>query len=66
VLSLAFPLTYAFDALRHAAIGTTPLVPFRIEVRIVIGFMVASALLSSAAFRLADRRVRRLGTLSHH
>jgi ABC-2 type transport system permease protein len=66
VLSLAFPLTYAFDGLRHAAIGTASLVPFRIEVAIVIGFMVASALLSSAAFRLADRRVRRLGTLSHH
>ncbi len=66
VLSLAFPLTYAFDGLRHAAIGTTPLVPFRLEVTIVVGFMIASALLSSAAFRLADRRVRRLGTLSHH
>ena len=66
VLSLAFPLTYAFDGLRHAAIGTIPLVPFRLEVTIVVGFLIASALLSSAAFRLADRRVRRLGTLSHH
>jgi ABC-2 type transport system permease protein len=66
VLALAIPLTYAFDALRHAAIGTVSLLPFWIEVAIVIGFMVAAVLLSSMAFRLADRRVRRLGSLSHH
>lgn len=66
VLALAVPLTYAFDALRHAAIGTVSLLPFSIEVAIVVAFMVAAVLLSSLAFRLADRRVRRLGSLSHH
>ncbi len=66
VLAMAIPLTYAFDALRHAAVGTVSLLPFWMEVAIVTGFMVAALCLSSMAFRVADRRVRRLGSLSHH
>ncbi|HET8679320.1 MAG TPA: ABC transporter permease [bacterium] len=66
VLALAIPLTYAFDGIRHVLLGTTSIVPFWAEVGILVAFMVVMIALGYASFRLADRRVRRLGTLSQH
>ncbi|MGQ0548164.1 MAG: ABC transporter permease [Armatimonadota bacterium] len=66
ILALALPLTYAFDGIRHVLLGTTSILPFWAEVGILAAFMVVMVFLGHTSFRLADRRVRRLGTLSQH
>jgi ABC-2 type transport system permease protein len=65
-LSLAIPLTYAFDGLRHALLGTTPILPFVLEAAILVAFAVGMTALGLWALSAADRRSRRLGTLAHH
>lgn len=66
MLALAMPTTYAFDAIRHALLGTTPLFPFWTQVGILTVLALVTTGLGWLAFRAADRRVRVLGTLGHH
>jgi ABC-2 type transport system permease protein len=66
MLALAMPTTYAFDGIRHALLGTTPLFPFWTQVAILAALALVTAGLGWLAFRAADRRVRVLGTLGHH
>ncbi|MDR5684250.1 MAG: ABC transporter permease [Armatimonadota bacterium] len=65
-LALAMPTTYAFDGIRHALLGTTPLLPFWTELVLLCALALLTAGLGWVAFRAADRRVRVGGTLGHH
>lgn len=57
------PLTIAATALREALLGTTSWTSIGADVLILIPLSVAAVLIGSAAFRLALKRERRLGTL---
>ena len=65
-ISLALPLTYAYDAIRGILLGTATLMPIRQEVMILLGFMVISFAVGYAVFRSVERRCRSLGTISQH
>jgi ABC-2 type transport system permease protein len=65
-ISLALPLTYAYDAIRGILLGTDTLMPIRAEVLILLGFMLISFGIGYAVFRHVERRCRALGTLSQH
>ncbi len=65
-LSLSLPLTYGFDAVRGWLLHTPTLLPLQTEISLLLVFMVLMIILGLAAFRLLERRVRRLGTLSQH
>jgi ABC-2 type transport system permease protein len=65
-ISLALPLTYAYDAIRGILLGTSTLMPLTQEVWLLIGFMLISFSLGYAVFRRVERHCRTLGTLSQH
>lgn len=65
-VSLTLPLTYGLDAVRFLLLGTQTLLPVRIEVVIIIVFMVVFIGLGLWVFRGLERRVRRLGTLGQY
>lgn len=65
-VSLAIPLTYGFDAVRGVLMGTRTLLPYRVELLLLTGFMVVMIAAGLAAFRWLERRVRRKGTLGQH
>ena len=65
-ISYALPTTYAMDILRQQALGTRPLLDPAIEyVALAITTLVAYPL-GLWAFRRADRRIRRLGTINQY
>lgn len=65
-ISLALPLTYAYDAIRGILLGTTTLLPIAQEVSIIMGFMLVSFSIGYLVFRRVERRCRELGTLAQH
>ena len=65
-VSLALPLTYAYDAIRGIVLQTDTLLPIGTEVVILTGFMFVSFSLGFALFRRIERRCRSLGTLAQH
>lgn len=65
-VALALPLTYGLDAARGLLLGTRTLFPIRVEIGLMLVFMVLTLWLGSRAFAALERRVRRLGTLGQH
>ena len=65
-LSLALPLTYGFDATRGLLIRTDTLLPIRLEVGILLGFMAVTIPLGYWVFLQLERRIKRLGTIGLH
>lgn len=65
-VALALPLTYGLDAARGLLLGTRTLFPIRLEIGLMLVFMVLTLWLGSRAFAALERRVRRLGTLGQH
>jgi ABC-2 type transport system permease protein len=65
-ISLMLPLTYGFDAVRGWLLKTNTLLPLRVEVGILIIFMVVMLWLGAQIFYRIERRVRTLGTLGQH
>lgn len=65
-LSLSLPLTYGYDAVRGWLLQTPTLLPLEIEIALLVVFMFLMIALGLFAFRLLERRVRRLGTLGQH
>ncbi len=66
VLGMAFPMTYAIDAMRALLLGTKPLVAVPLSFAIVIASMVAFLVLGRVVFDRIDAKVRTVGTLSTH
>lgn len=66
VLGMAFPMTYAIDAMRALLLGTKPLVAVPLSFAIVIASMVAFLMLGRVVFDRIDAKVRTMGTLSTH
>jgi len=65
-LSLSLPLTYGYDAVRGWLLHTPTLLPLKTEIALLVVFMFLMIGLGLFAFRLLERRVRRLGTLGQH
>ena len=65
-VSLALPLTYAYDAIRGILLNTNTLLPFATEIWILVGFMFVSFTLGYLIFRRIERKCRSLGTLAQH
>lgn len=65
-ISLALPLTYAYDAIRGILLNTTTLLPFAVAVWVLVAFMFVSFTAGLMVFRRIERRCRTLGTLSQH
>jgi len=65
-ISLALPLTYAYDAARGVLLKTTTLLPFTAELLILVVFMFVSFSLGYVVFRGIEKKCRSLGTLAQH
>ena len=65
-VSMLIPLTYGLDAARARLLGTTPLLPVRVEVLVIVAFMFVMTWLGMVVFRGLERRVRQRGTLGTH
>lgn len=65
-ISLALPLTYAYDAVRGHLLHTETLLPFGAELLILVVCMFAFFTLGYLVFRRIERRCRSIGTLSQH
>lgn len=66
VISLALPLTYAYDAIRGQLLGTHTLLPLTTELLILVVCMVVFFGFGYFVFRRIERQCRSLGTLSQH
>jgi ABC-2 type transport system permease protein len=66
VLSLLLPLTYGYDGLRAALLGTRPLVPLPAEIGLAVLFMAATVAIGVWGFNRLERRCRVEGTLAQH
>jgi ABC-2 type transport system permease protein len=65
-IALALPLTYGFDAVRGWLLKTHTLLPIWVEIALLVVFMFLMIWLGLKAFRMLERRVRKLGTLGQH
>lgn len=65
-VSLALPLTYAYDAVRGQLLGTTTLMPLAAAQGILVVLMFVSTAAGIAVFGHIQDRCRQLGTLAHH
>jgi len=65
-ISLALPLTYAYDAIRGIVLRTETLLPLGVEVGILVGFMFVSFSLGFMIFKRIEKRCRSMGTLAQH
>ena len=65
-IAYALPTTYAMDILRQQALGTRPLIDPALEyVALLIGTVVLIPI-GLWAYRRAERRIRRLGTINQY
>lgn len=65
-ISLALPLTYAYDAIRGQLLGTTTLMPLALARGILVVFMFVCAFAGITVFGRIQDRCRQMGTLAHH
>jgi len=65
-ISLALPLTYAYDALRGILIGTRTMLPIQQEQLLLAALVLVTAVPGYLIFRRVERRCRELGTLARH
>jgi len=65
-VAYALPTTYAMDILRQQALGTRPLLDPALEYLALIASTVLTIPIGLWAYRRADRRIRRLGTINQY
>lgn len=65
-LSLVFPLTYGYDAIRGLLLGSKTLLPITYEVLIILFSMVFMGALGYTVFKRVERRCQQLGTIGIH
>jgi ABC-2 type transport system permease protein len=65
-ISLALPLTYAYDAIRGQLLGTHTLLPIPTSQIILVVFMFVTVAAGLVVFGRVQDRCRQLGTLAHH
>jgi ABC-2 type transport system permease protein len=65
-IAFALPTTYAMDILRQQALGTRPLFAPALEYLALIGGTVVLFPIGLWAYRRAERRIRRLGTINQY
>lgn len=65
-IAFALPTTYAMDILRQQALGTRPLLDPVLEYAALIGTTIVAFPIGLWAFRAADRRIRRLGSINQY
>lgn len=65
-IAFALPTTYAMDILRQQALGTRPLLDPALEYFALVATTLVVLPLGLWAFRAADRRIRRLGTINQY
>jgi ABC-2 type transport system permease protein len=65
-IAYALPTTYAMDILRNQALGTRPLFDPALEYVALVATTVVAFPIGLWAFRAADRRIRRLGTVNQY
>ncbi|MDP2872229.1 MAG: ABC transporter permease [Bacillota bacterium] len=65
-ISLALPLTYAYDAVRGQLLGTTTLMPIAMAQAILVAFMFVTVTAGLIVFGRIQDRCRQMGTLAHH
>lgn len=66
LISFMLPLTYGYDGLRAALLGTRVLLPFGLEVAVATVFMVVMIMVGVWGFGRLERRSRADGTLAQH
>ena len=65
-IALILPLTYGLDAVRGFLLKSDTLLPIRVEIGILVGFMFVMVWFGAWVFHRVERRVRTLGTLGQH
>lgn len=65
-IALALPLTYGFDAVRGLLLGSTTLLPIKVEIAILLAFMIIMIPLGYGVFTFVERYCRVRGTLGMH
>ena len=65
-IAFALPTTYAMDVLRHEGLGTRLLLDPGAEYAALIATTVVALPIGLWAFRAADRRIRRAGTINQY
>lgn len=65
-VSLALPLTYAYDAVRGQLLGTTTLMPLPLAQGILVAFMFVTVAGGLIVFGRIQDRCRQMGTLAQH
>jgi ABC-type polysaccharide/polyol phosphate export permease len=65
-IAFALPTTYAMDIIRQQALGTRPLFDPALEYLALLATTAVALPVGLWAFRAADRRIRRLGTINQY
>lgn len=65
-LSLLIPLTYGYDGIRAALLGTRSLLPLPLQGAVAVGFMAATIAAGLSALRRLEHRTRVEGSLAQH
>jgi ABC-2 type transport system permease protein len=65
-VAFALPTTYAMDIIRQQALGTRPLFDPALEYVALLATTAVALPVGLWAFRAADRRIRRLGTINQY
>lgn len=64
--ALSIPLTYGYDVVRAWLLNTKTLLPIRLEMKLLVIFMVVMILGGILAFRALEKKVRIRGTLGQY
>jgi ABC-2 type transport system permease protein len=65
-VSLSIPLTYGYDAIRGILLNNTTLLPIRLEIMLLLVFMVIMITAGVFAFKALEKKVRSRGTLGQY
>ncbi len=65
-VSLSIPLTYGYDAIRGILLHNTTLLPIKLEILLLLVFMVIMIAGGVLAFRALEKKVRSRGTLGQY
>lgn len=66
VISLLLPLTYGYDGIRAALLGTRSLLPLPLQGAVAVAFMGLTVLAGQSALRRLEYRTRVEGSLAQH
>jgi ABC-2 type transport system permease protein len=66
LISLLLPLTYGYDGIRAALLGTRSLLPLPLQGAVAVAFMGLTVLAGQSALRRLEYRTRVEGSLAQH